>query len=164
MDQRLHWASEQWVKGQRDYFARAIKRDEWREQRTVWFKWGFVVVGLVLVFISLFVLHRLGLWGHGLLLVGAGLCPVAAALIHGHAEKRALAQHVKQYDRMHHLFATEQPDLEKRLDDATTTVPVSSSSSFAISAARPWPRTATGSSSTATGPLKSSTPVDLETL
>ena len=117
MDQRLHWASEQWVKGQRDYFARAIKRDEWREQRTVWFKWGFVVVELVLVFISLFVLHRLGLWGHGLLLVGAGLCPVAAALIHGHAEKRALAQHVKQYDRMHHLFATEQPDLKKRLDD-----------------------------------------------
>ena len=115
--QRLHWASEQWVKGQRDYFARAIKRDEWREQRTVWFKWGFVVVGLVLVFISLFVLHRLGLWGHGLLLVGAGLCPVAAALILGHAEKRALAPHIKQYDRMHHLFATEQPDLEKRLDD-----------------------------------------------
>ena len=74
-------------------------------------------MGLALVFISLFVLHRLGPWGHGLLLVGAGVCPVAAALILGHAEKRALAQQIRQYDWMCRLFATGQPDLEKRLGD-----------------------------------------------
>ena len=63
---------------------------------------------------------------------------------------------IRQYDCMCRLFATGQPDLEKRLGDGDhdgATI-----SSFAISAARPWPRTATGSSSTWPRPLKSPKP------
>jgi hypothetical protein len=97
---------DQWVAGQRDFFIRAVKRDEARLVRDEHFIRAFLLAGIALIIVSAFVEHRLEAWGHGLLLVFAALAPVTAALIHTYAEQQALPEHIKQYERMSMLFAS----------------------------------------------------------
>jgi hypothetical protein len=60
------------------------------------------------------VLPHLGPWG-GMLLVAAALAPVTAALIHNDAEKQALSQHIKQYERMSAIFTTASDQIDQCL-------------------------------------------------
>lgn len=50
-----------------------------------------------------------------LILVAATLAPVTAALIHNDAEKQALSQHIKQYERMSAIFTTAATEINKCL-------------------------------------------------
>jgi hypothetical protein len=101
-------------KGQREYFIKADNRDDAEPTRSELFVRVFLLLGIAIAIASIFVLHDLDEWGEGLLLVAAGLAPVTAALIHNYAEKQALAEHIKQYERMSILFA----NAEKRLDES----------------------------------------------
>jgi hypothetical protein len=103
-----------WVKGQREYFIGTVHRDDAKLTRSERFVRIFLLLGIAIAIASIFVLHNLNEWGEGLLLVAAGLAPVTAALIHNYAEKQALAEHIKQYERMSILFA----NAEKRLDES----------------------------------------------
>src|SRR5207253_77201 len=51
---------------------------------------------------------------HGWLALGITMPAVIGALLHGYAEKQALSEHVKQYDRMSVLFA----NAKQRLGEA----------------------------------------------
>jgi heme exporter protein D len=58
------------------------------------------------------VAHR----AHGWLALGITMPAVIGALLHGYAEKQALSEHVKQYDRMSVLFANAKQRLGEALD------------------------------------------------
>jgi hypothetical protein len=94
-----------WVNGQREYFIKMVRRDDAKLTRSELFVRIFLLLGISVAIASIFVLHHLDEWGEGLLLVAAGLAPVTAALIHNYAEKQALSEHIKQYERMSILFA-----------------------------------------------------------
>ena len=94
-----------WVNGQREYFIKMVHRDDAKLTRSERFVRIFLLLGIAIAIASIFVLHHLNEWGEGLLLVAAGLAPVTAALIHNYAEKQALSEHIKQYERMSILFA-----------------------------------------------------------
>ena len=53
---------------------------------------------------------------HGWMALGITMPAVIGALLHGYSEKRALAEHVKQYDRMSVLFANAKQRLREALD------------------------------------------------
>jgi hypothetical protein len=104
----------QWVKGQREYFIGTAHRDDDKLTRSERLVRIFLLLGIAIAIVSIFVLHHLDPWGEGLLLVAAGLAPVTAALIHNYAEKQALSEHIKQYERMSILFA----NAGKRIDES----------------------------------------------
>jgi hypothetical protein len=104
-------------KGQREYFIKADNRDDAELTRSERFVRVFLLLGIAIAIASIFVLHDLDEWGEGLLLVAAGLAPVTAALIHNYAEKQALSEHIKQYERMSILFA----NAGKRIDESIQT-------------------------------------------
>lgn len=101
---RMPIVLERWIKGQFDYFVKKAQYDHKVLKRLELLVVVFLVLGLVLAVVALFFLHHLGGLWHGLLLVSTGMAPVIAALIHGYNEKRALTEHIKQYERMGVLF------------------------------------------------------------
>ncbi len=103
-----------WVQGQRDYFIRRANEEDAKLVRWEGAVRALLLLGVAIVLFSIFVLPHLGPWG-GMLLVAAALAPVTAALIHNDAEKQALAQHIKQYERMSAIFTTAANEIDQCL-------------------------------------------------
>lgn len=117
VDDRLRLVSTCWVDSQLEYFRRTLKLDEHelkRKERSIDL---FFFAGLLFATAQMF----LG-WGHAMILA-MGVLPVVAAMIHGYTEKRALAELVKQYERLGMIFVNAASYLrnllkEKRYDEA----------------------------------------------
>ena len=92
-----------WIKGQLRYFIKVARREKRLLRCHERLVGAFVVLGLALALTIPF-LQQLDKPLYGLLLVAAGMAPVTAGLIQGYIEKRALAEHLKRYDRMVGLF------------------------------------------------------------
>ena len=93
-----------WIKGQLRYFIKTARREGRVLQYHEWLVVTFFWLSLTLAVIAIVFLRRLAEPWQGLLLVAAGMAPVTAALLLGYIEKRALAEHLKRYDRMVELF------------------------------------------------------------
>lgn len=88
-----------WVRDQAGYYARAARRDHAALKTSERLAKAMLWLGLVLAVVQ-FRLEPI----HPLIFLAA-LAPLAAATLGGYVEKRALSQHVNQYERMAHLFA-----------------------------------------------------------
>jgi len=137
LPENLRWerwdlALKRWVEDQSRYFAgSAIPKNEKMLERTErivkWLLIGSQIIpaGLAVLLLSHHlpailsesveeIRHWLEEGGHEHMLVAfSALMAVVAGLVHTYAEKKAFAQHVKQYKRMEHLFAR----AERRLRD-----------------------------------------------
>ncbi len=110
LDERLNLVSTWWVDNQLAYFRRTLKRDEHELERKERYVDFFFVAGLIVATSQMI----LG-WGHSMILA-MGLLPVVAAMIHGYLEKKALAELVKQYERMGMIFVNAAAYLRHLLD------------------------------------------------
>jgi hypothetical protein len=102
-----------WVRGQDEHFRRASRIDRRQLQRLKRVIAILVIVGVVAAAATVLALtHAIGAsaWNvgrHGAPLIGLaiGVPSIAAGLVHGFAEQRALAVHIKRDERLHLLFA-----------------------------------------------------------
>jgi hypothetical protein len=106
----LRFALARWVGGQADYFVSAAAREEGRSRRLKWIGYALLGVGLALAIVKIFVRRD-----HPVA-IAAALAPVAAALVQGYLDKRALDVHARQYGRMGLLFARARGRLNELLD------------------------------------------------
>lgn len=126
LDEWKRLVLDNWVRDQEAYFTRGVQRDHKQlEKRKSWEKRSFVLgLGLAAVLtLILWTTHpwldRPRAWIHDHEQVREWLIPlitlaaVVAAFMDGHAHKKALAEHVKQYDRMSLVF----DDAEQRLSE-----------------------------------------------
>ena len=120
-----------WLTDQADYFVRVAKRDHKKLERSEPYVRALLRIGLavtVLVVVALLIPHH---WRdeaeklindhhyriHGLLLTLISLPAIAAALLHGYIEKKALSEHSKQYSRMSMIFSNAQERLSQLIED-----------------------------------------------
>jgi hypothetical protein len=94
--ERLDLVLKYWVEDQSKYFARSAHRDHevmHGQERTITL---LFITTLVLAAIqALFITQH-----NEYLLLGIGVFPVAAAMLHSYLQKNAFAEHKRQYDRM----------------------------------------------------------------
>ena len=94
--ERLKLVQKHWVEDQAKYFAKAAHRDHevlHGHERTITL---LFVSTLVLAAIQTFIYTT----HNDYLLLGVGIFPVIAALLHSFLQKNAFAEHKRQYDRM----------------------------------------------------------------
>lgn len=119
-----------WIMEQLDYFKTSAANNKWKlEQYEPLVKvllWTGVGLASLLALTLLFthpMLHGLEGWleenpdVHGPLIILMSTLFVSAALLHNYAEKRAWAEHHKQYNRMSHLFALAEQRLQKMIQE-----------------------------------------------
>jgi hypothetical protein len=113
---RLEQTLAHWVEGQQRFFTRAALRDEKRlihSEHTVHFLLGLgIVLALVLVGLS----HEVGESLHGFLVLAAVLAPAGAGVVHYQAERRALSEQKKRYERMSVLYRIASDRVSKLLE------------------------------------------------
>lgn len=115
LEERLGLVSTWWVDNQLSYFRRTLKRDEFELERKERYVDFFFLAGLIVATVQM-----IFDWGHGMILA-MGLLPVVAAMIHGYIEKKALAELVKQYERMGMIFVNAATYLRQLLDQKKST-------------------------------------------
>jgi hypothetical protein len=109
---RLKQVLHHWVEDQAKYFGRAAHRDHEclhrNERRVTWlFASGLIFAALQLI---------LAVKNH-FIIIGVGLFPVLAALLHTYLQKNALAEHTKQYDRMSVLYHRAKLHLDRLIQE-----------------------------------------------
>ena len=121
---RLDAVVSRWVQEQREYFHRAIQRDQRQLARMklrirLLFTLALLIAAAVFVLqIAPTLLRVPDLIGGALdsFIFLAGLLPATAAVLEGYVNKRGYAEHVKQYERLHDLFARAAASLTTALE------------------------------------------------
>ncbi len=93
-----------WIEGQQNYFRSAALRDEKWLNRTEHIIHALLGLGIALALAVVIIGHDLGDWTHGFLVLAAVLAPAAAGVVHYQAERRALSEQKKRYERMSVLY------------------------------------------------------------
>jgi hypothetical protein len=128
ISRRIEQVQEFWVTSQARYFVRAAHRDEGKLERyEAWVKALVVASPVVAALTALAMLLPTPLahwihhhvYAHKLLIVLVFLLAGVAGVLHTYADKLALAQHVKQYQRMGTLFGLAQTRLSRALAEGT---------------------------------------------
>ena len=106
-----------WVTSQYEYFSRSSVRENAKVARLnlwarIWLVFGFCLVAFN-TYYQYFIGYKPLLW----FLYISSVTPIAAGLLYAYSEKRALADHVKQYDRMSNLFLRAKLHLEQLIED-----------------------------------------------
>jgi hypothetical protein len=123
---KLGLVMKHWVQDQARYFARSARRDHHELERyEKWIKYLMTCSPLVAFLTALvgIIPSHLGHWmhenpvAHKLLIVLVFALAGIAGVLHNYVDKRALAQHVKQYERMSLLFAVAERRYKKSIDD-----------------------------------------------
>lgn len=112
LHERLELVSSWWFDNQLAYFRKTLKRDERELERKERYIDLFFIAGLVAAGSQMV----LG-WGN-IMILAMGLLPALAAMIHGYTEKKALAELVKQYERMGMIFVNAATYLRNLLKQA----------------------------------------------
>ncbi len=111
--ERLRLAHKHWVEDQSKYFAKSAHRDHERlhgHERTITIMFA---AALILAAVQVFVYSK----PNEFLLLGIGVLPVVAAILHSYLQKNALAEHKRQYDRMSVFYHRATVHLEKLLKE-----------------------------------------------
>jgi len=121
----LSYVHDAWVVRQCNWFDDAVKAehnlaDEWNRFALGIFIVGLVVAAAVVAWLFASPNHELGNEVREYLVAFIALTGVLGGLIHGYVEKRAWAQHVKQYYRMKVAFTNAERFLRTLLDNPTT--------------------------------------------
>ncbi|MFI5264624.1 MAG: hypothetical protein ACHQM6_08925, partial [Candidatus Kapaibacterium sp.] len=104
-----------WVKSQKEYFTRSSFRENVKvKQINTWARLS-LLFGFLLVAFNMIYQYLVG-QPLPVLLYISSIMPIAAGLFYGYSEKRALADHVKQYERMTALFSRAMPQLEQLIE------------------------------------------------
>lgn len=111
---RQRWALiiDGWVNDQYKYFAHSTVRENKKLDRLGWLAnillvGGFGIIGVHMAYQFFFTTTPI------LVALYISSClPIAAGLLFGYAEKRSLAEHARQYERMASLFAKAKKELE----------------------------------------------------
>jgi hypothetical protein len=109
---RLRLVLNGWVQHQEQYYSRVGTRDAKRGQVLGWCGYAFLVVGLVLAIIKVFMAAA------NPLLVAVSLAMVVAALVHIYKQTRAFSEHAKQYQRMRMTFGQAEKQFSRYLRDS----------------------------------------------
>ena len=117
---RLVWG--EWVTGQRQYFAKAAKRDQ------TWLSWQKRFVRLFFLVSVALTATQAGVQiycnaqeGVDWLVFSMGLALVIAGLLAGYGERRALAEQIRQYAQMATIFASAEQRLTELLEKGERT-------------------------------------------
>ncbi len=94
--ERLRLVLKHWVEDQAKYFAKAAHREHETLHKSERMITLFFVAALGLAAVQVFAFRE----HNELLLLGVGVFPVLAAVLHSYLQKNALAEHKRQYDRM----------------------------------------------------------------
>jgi hypothetical protein len=100
----LRQVLEHWLHGQQAFFTRAAKRDEKRLTRTEYTIHLLLCLGIVLALALVIPNHTPGDLTHEVLLLAAILAPAAAGVVRYQAERRALSEQKRRYERMSVLY------------------------------------------------------------
>jgi hypothetical protein len=130
----LNKTLQEWVTGQHEYFKRSIATEERSMQRMERWIRSLIGAGLVaasvLIIVLLVDISAVRRWRsafehpgleRGIFLIVMALPAAAAALLHGYAEKRALASHIKRYRRIQVIYANARRRLENHLRNGDLT-------------------------------------------
>ncbi len=107
----------EWVASQNAYFTRSSLRENAKVIRLNMWARICLMFGFSLIAFNLFYQYFIGFTALPTLLYISSVTPIAAGLLYGYSEKRALADHVKQYERMENLFSRAQIHLEQLIAD-----------------------------------------------
>ena len=113
--ERLRQVLKHWVEDQARYFAKAAHRDHETMHKTELKVTLIFGVALALAALQLLLQHP-----SNYILIGVGVLPVLAAVLHSYVEKNALSEHTKQYDRMSVFYHRAKVHLEKLIDEGRT--------------------------------------------
>jgi hypothetical protein len=104
-----------WVEDQARYFARSAHRDHERLHRTERRIEIIFGTALALAVVQLFLAEQ-----SNYVLIGVGILPVLAAVMHTYIQKNALSEHTKQYDRMSVFYHRAKVHLELLINEGRT--------------------------------------------
>jgi hypothetical protein len=121
-----------WVNGQLSYYQRTSSRERSTLRRlhatSLLLLTGSLIAGTLLLIAAVSESGPMKPWhdalerspkAHSIALFGIGLLSAGAALLHGYADKRGLAGHVRRYERMRRLYANA-ADALAQLDENST--------------------------------------------
>lgn len=94
-----------WVDSQFEYFGRTSYREKTKERRISRFATFALIAGFGLIGFDMIYQFLIGHSALPLVLYISSVMPIIAGLLFGYSEKRALRDHVKQYERMGELFS-----------------------------------------------------------
>lgn len=106
-----------WVVSQNNYFTRSSVRENLKVQKANMWARVCLMFGFSLIAFNLIYQYFIGHTALPVFLYISSVTPIAAGLLYGYTEKRALADHVKQYERMANLFSRAQVHLEQLISD-----------------------------------------------
>lgn len=104
---RMQEILEHWTKNQAGYYEKASARDHRSLIKRKLIIRSLLALTLLItgVFLYLHIYEEISEHTEHVVMYMIGIMSVAAALLHGHMEKRAFVEHVKQYERMAELFS-----------------------------------------------------------
>jgi hypothetical protein len=109
---RMQLVLEKWVADQAAWFGRAAQRDYTKGWLIRWLGYGFLLTGIFLAVIKVFIAAE-----HPLL-VAMSLVVVIAALLHFYGKTMAFSEHAKQYGRMQLVFTIAEKTLRARVEES----------------------------------------------
>ncbi|HVK05133.1 MAG TPA: hypothetical protein VM490_16770, partial [Armatimonadaceae bacterium] len=123
--ERFDLVDRYWVRDQRKYFGKAAHRDEAAHEKIEHLVEKFVAAGPIIAALTGFALlvpssahwlhEGVGYTTHKVLIILIFVLAATGGVLHTYADKRALAQHAKQYERMSTLFSVAERHLEEFL-------------------------------------------------
>ncbi|MEI8135298.1 MAG: hypothetical protein WCH46_09555 [bacterium] len=115
---RWNLLMEDWVKSQHHYFVRSSKKETNKVKKlNLWARIA-LILGFLLIAFNMIYQYFIGHTPLLTFLYISSVTPIAAGLFYGYSEKRALADHVKQYERMATLFAKAETRLLKLITES----------------------------------------------
>lgn len=104
-----------WINDQYKYFAKSSFREIKRLKKINRVANFLLIGGFTLIAVNMVYHWFIGNSQHALILYIASIFPIGAGLLFGYAEKRSLAAHARQYEKMSALFAKAKRQLEESL-------------------------------------------------
>jgi hypothetical protein len=104
-----------WINDQYKYFAKSSLREIHRLKKINKIANFLLIGGFTLIALNMMYHWFIGYSQHAPILYFASIFPIGAGLLFGYAEKRSLAAHARQYEKMSALFAKAKRQLEECL-------------------------------------------------